>query len=190
MSEPPEKKLKTSSTEIFTVRWVAHGSTVDEWDNEALCEVETCGHTIEEAKSYIEEDGGGILSAPGLCRDNGVHPKAYSTVDLAKVGMKECYKDLVFKMRKAIMECADIDDQETYDALKEGDELVEYTNKKGKLPSTAQLLDDNHRLDMEIAWGQNSNATYQVGDLMPCCMCILTQVTVWIEKLELIVAEN
>ena len=167
-----------------------HGSKVDEWDYEQLNSVETCGDEIQEAKAYITDD---MLMSDGLRKDNGIYHLAFSTIEKARKGMKECHAIHASKIRNAIMKCSGIDD-ETYKELIGTEEIVENTDKGGEFPPSAKLLSFDYGkmfLDTEFVWGstgyndegaQNSDQ----HDLMTCCICIMTRVTCWIESLELV----
>ncbi|KAL7514608.1 hypothetical protein ACHAXN_011873 [Cyclotella atomus] len=52
------------------------------WDTDQPNQVETCGHEIEEAMSYVTDEANGMLTADGLCKDDGIYPMAFHAMNM------------------------------------------------------------------------------------------------------------
>jgi hypothetical protein len=205
-TKKPDHALPTAAgpSSIFIVRWEAHGSNVEDWDYEQLERIETCGDDIEEAKACItggiNQGGEAMLMADGLRKDSGVYPLAFSTIDQAHEGMKECNAMRLQILRHAIKKCCGMWDG-IYEELLESQEIVEKSDGKGVFPPSARVMappKDNFDsptatiLDTIVFWGATGynapecNNEHQ-HELIRCCVSIKTQVTCWIESLECIV---
>ena len=195
---PEAKKQKVEGaarpTCIYIVRWAAHGSNVDDWDYDELEQIETCGDDIEEAKAYITgeiNNGDALLQAEGLRRDDGTVGTAFSTIEGARKGLRQCHDARVATMRDSIQKRCGVD-EESYGDLVESTEIVENTDiEEGKLPSSAKVATaPGSIMATEIVWGATGYNSPDANnadqhEFIRCCSCILTRVTCWIEELEL-----
>lgn len=183
---------------IYIVRWHAPGSEVDEWDGNELDNIETTCDDVEEAKAYITGEidcGDALLQADGLRRDEGTFGTAFSTIDGACEGLKQCHDARVAKMRGAIRHRLGIDGG-LYVALLDQAEINEHTHTMdgagtGKPPYSAKVHNAPGTLmETDIVWGATGqNAPDQnrkdQHEFIRCLECVTTRVTCWIESLEL-----
>ncbi len=127
---------------LYVIRWTVHGSEVDEWSDE-IYEVETCGGEVEEAMSYITGDGrrddDAMLLTDGICKDDGLFYKVFPTILQAQESLGKCHDERIEKMRHTIQSICGLDKEE-YDELLDTEEIVEFTNEKGKFPSSANVI--------------------------------------------------
>jgi hypothetical protein len=135
MEVPPKRNL-------YVIRWTVHGSEVDEWSDE-IYDVETCGGEVEEAMSYITGDGrrgdDAMLLTDGICKDDGLFYKAFPTIEEARDMLVLCHAQRIKKMRNTIQSICGLD-QDEYDELLDTEEIVEFTNEKGRFPSSANVV--------------------------------------------------
>ena len=186
-----QKMDHTPKRHVYVVRWMTHGSDVDEWDDDELENIETCSHDIEEAKGYITGEcdcGDAMLLRGGIRKDSGLFGKAYSDIEQARKSMEKCHNSQIDKARGSIRLICGIDEQ-SYSELLESEEIVEEVNKKGEFPCSAKVVTSSSGdlpsfKDITINWGATECGRDQ-HEHIRCCISISTRLTCWIESLEL-----
>ena len=184
LAKQPSKKQKLDkSNQIYIIRWTAHGSTVNEWDENELSQIETCGGELDEAEAIVNDE---LLKPYGLQKDDGTWPKAYSTIEEARRALYECQSDRVKIMRDAIIKCCGIN-IDIYDRLLGSQEIIEKNNGEGgALPPP---IDSVTHFETEIVWGatqRNYENGNEENELLRCCVEISTKVVSLIERIELV----
>ena len=174
---------------LYVIRWTVHGSEVDEWSDE-IYDVETCGGEVEEAMSYITGDGrrdnDAMLLTDGICKDDGLYYKAFPTILQAQENLAKCHAERLDKMRHTIQSICGLDEEE-YEELLDTEEIVEFENYEGKLPSSAKVI---CFFDTSIGWGSTSYNDEGCNNdkqhkYIRCVSIVHSRVTCWIEALEL-----
>ena len=100
-----QKMEHTPKRHVYVIRWMTHGSEVDEWDDDELGNIETCSHDIEEAQGYITGEcdcGDAMLLKGGIRRDSGMFSQAYSDIEQARKSMEKCHTVQIDKARGSI----------------------------------------------------------------------------------------
>ena len=111
---------------VHVVRW-NRVTIVEEYDGDALGQIETCGHTDEEAMAYVMEELNGIK---GLQTDlGGSGCAACKTVDHAISVRNSTLEFLVGQAQAGVQEALGCN-KATYDRLRKGDWIVEYCDAK------------------------------------------------------------
>ena len=187
-----QKMEHTPNRHVYVVRWMTHGSEVDEWDDDELENIRTCSHDVEEAKGYITGDcdcGDAMLLRDGIRKDSGLFGKAYSDIEQARKSMEKCHNFQIDNARGSIRLICGIGEQ-SYSELLESEEIVEEVNKKGEFPCSAKVVTSSSEnlpsfKDTTITWGVTECGRDQ-HEHIHCCISISTRLTCWIESLELV----
>mmetsp|Transcript_65559 Transcript_65559/g.77052 ORF Transcript_65559/g.77052 Transcript_65559/m.77052 type:complete len:211 (-) Transcript_65559:300-932(-) len=186
-------------THAFVVRW-ARETTVEDFSNEGLNDIETCGHDPEEAKSYIRDwlneegkatDDGG----DGGVRDaNGLHGEVFTCESAARIALRERLIALASEAREGVMQKMDVDETQ-YAAERAANTVVEHTtpggwNDNGMITDTGAAGNVNasswHEMIVGeeeafvVYWGPYS---HKVGALIGGIENVSTCVSCWVERL-------
>ena len=142
MMKTSKVEVKVPKRNLYVIRWTVNGSEVDEWSDE-IYEVETCGGEVEEAMSYITGDGrrdnDAMLLTDGICKDDGLFCKAFTTIEQAQESLAKCQDERVKKMRHTIQSICGLGQCE-YEELLDTEEIVEFEDDEGKFPPSSKVI--------------------------------------------------
>lgn len=201
---------------VHVVRW-NRVTEVDEYDWQNLRQIETCGHSVNEAIECVMEEINGI---EGLSTDvGGASCGACKTVGHALSLRNSTLERLVQQAQAGVQEALGCS-KATYDRLKkkdwivefcdatflDGDTAVDLTGVSMDPPNPGQEEDESkfwwrrsserlrnsiaHQVHYAVHWGgpERTEKGCNCSELVDATECVVTHVRVWIESMPLLAA--